>query len=108
MTWLRLIAQQLGYPPTLPKTINEDTQSCIAWAFGDRSGKGSRHIALKLRYAKDVAEKGEISAQRCPTDQMLADILTTPGARGCRARANGAFFPSPPRGGIFKRYIDAI
>ena len=58
--------------------VSEDNQSCISWAKGDGSSKRSKHIELKYRYSKEVEEKGEIKIQCCPTDEMLADILTKP------------------------------
>ena len=78
--WLRRILLKLGFPQTAPTIVKEDNQACIFWVIGDASSKRSKHIELKYHYAKDMAEKKEVALEYCPTDQMLADILTKPPA----------------------------
>ena len=70
--------EKLGYTQKSPTKINEDNQSCIAWVYDDGSTKRAKHIALKYHYSKDMAAKGEIKVEYCPTADMIADIMTKP------------------------------
>jgi hypothetical protein len=36
----------------------------------------SKHIDIKLHFVREVLNKGQIVLRYCPTNQMLADILT--------------------------------
>lgn len=77
-SWLRRVMTQLGHPQNVAAAINEGNQPCIAWAYSDGSSKRAKRIALRHHCSKDMAQKGEIKLQHCPTDRMLADMLTKP------------------------------
>ena len=76
--WLRRILLKLGFPQMDPTVVKEDNQACISWVTGDASSERSKHIELKNHYSKDMSEKKEVTFKYCPTDKMLADILTKP------------------------------
>ena len=38
----------------------------------------TKHIKLKFYFIKQFFDDGEFELQYCPTDQMIADILTKP------------------------------
>jgi hypothetical protein len=42
------------------------------------SGKRTRHINIRYYFVKDRIDNGELRVEYCPTEEMLADILTKP------------------------------
>lgn len=37
-----------------------------------------KHINVRYHYIRDVITRGDVSVSYCPTQQLLADILTKP------------------------------
>jgi len=63
----------------LPPMILEDNMSTIDMIKNGRSKTDrTRHIAIRRHVAVDKITKGEILIQHCPTEEMVADILTKP------------------------------
>jgi hypothetical protein len=42
------------------------------------AGKRSRHLNNRLFFVKDQKEKGNLSIQYCPTDEMIGNYMTKP------------------------------
>jgi hypothetical protein len=42
------------------------------------AGKRSRHLNIRLFFVKDQKEKGILTIQYCPTDEMIGDFMTKP------------------------------
>jgi hypothetical protein len=42
------------------------------------AGKRSRHLNIRYFFVADQKEKGNISIEYCPTDQMIGDYMTKP------------------------------
>ncbi|KXJ73441.1 hypothetical protein RP20_CCG015856 [Aedes albopictus] len=40
--------------------------------------KRSKHIDTKFHFVKHLAERNEINVTYCPTETMIADVLTKP------------------------------
>ena len=38
----------------------------------------TRHVAIRYYWVKDRVDAGEVEVVYCPTDDMIADILTKP------------------------------
>ena len=66
----------IGSPITGPITIFEDNESCISLASNDITTSKSKHIGIKYHYIRDLIKQSSIDIIWCPTDDMLADILT--------------------------------
>jgi hypothetical protein len=60
----------------LPLTINEDNQGCQAVAEKSINNPRTKHINIKYHWIKDKITDGTIKIQYCPTDKMIADVLT--------------------------------
>jgi hypothetical protein len=60
--------------------VYQDNQSAMLLAKNGRSssGKRTRHINIRYFFVKDRIKKGHMTLEYCPTEQMLADILTKP------------------------------
>lgn len=57
--------------------IHEDNQSCLNLVNGEeRLSDRSKHIDTRFHFVKDYIKQSMIKCQYCPTDDMLADILT--------------------------------
>jgi hypothetical protein len=59
--------------------IYQDNQSTIAMVSnGSSKSDRTRHINIRYFWTKERVDKGDISIQYCPTNDMIADILTKP------------------------------
>lgn len=79
--WLRGLTEELGYDQS-EVSIGCDSQSAICLAknnvFHDRTKHVavSKHVALKMSFARDMIEAGEVEVQKVHTSNNLADMLT--------------------------------
>ena len=58
--------------------VFQDNQSTIAMATNSKASRRSKHIEVKYHYVRDAAERQIIKIKYCPTERMLADIMTKP------------------------------
>lgn len=67
-----------GY--SMDKSINiyEDNQNCIKILNDKKSYLRTKHLDVKLKFSQDIINTKLIQIQYCPTEDMLADILTKP------------------------------
>lgn len=78
LSWLKKLMVDLGEDVTSPIPTYEDNQSCIRLVENGKIEKRSKHIATKYFYVRDLQEQQQIILKYCPTEFMLADILTKP------------------------------
>ena len=72
----RQLLAEIGFPQSEPTTIFADNQAAIAMVKSKVSGATTRHIKLHHHYIRELAEAKEIKLEYCPTEQMIADIMT--------------------------------
>lgn len=78
--WLKRLLTDLG--ENLPNvTMNEDNQSCLKMLDSEKFSNRTKHIATRFHFAKDLKQTGAIKYNYCPTELMLADLLTKPLSR---------------------------
>ena len=59
--------------------LYEDSKSVIAMANNGRSySDKTRHIKIHHYFVKQYLDNGEFTLKYCPTEDMIADILTKP------------------------------
>jgi hypothetical protein len=77
--WARYFLQAQGYDMD-PSLVYQDNISAILLETNGKasSTKRTKHIKVKYFYVKDKIDKGEITLEHCPTDQMWTDINTKP------------------------------
>ena len=75
---LRRLLSSIGKPAENATMIYEDNQSAIKLVNADRVTRRSKHIETRHHYVRELQQKQEISVQYCPTEHMIADILTKP------------------------------
>lgn len=75
---LRMLVDELGSPPSAPTLIFEDNQPALRLMAGAVPSDATRHIAIRHFLIRDSVEQGSIKLEYCPTDVMVADVLTKP------------------------------
>jgi len=58
--------------------IREDNQSAIAIAKNSVFHARTKHIDVKIHFVKEALSDGSIELIYCPTEQMVADLLSKP------------------------------
>lgn len=76
--WLQNILLDLNRSEIDPITIYEDNQSCMKLIQNQKISNRSKHIDIKYFYIRDLIDKNSIHIEYCPSDNMVADIMTKP------------------------------
>ncbi|CAB4027048.1 Hypothetical predicted protein [Paramuricea clavata] len=80
--WLRQLMKDLQMDCTTATTIYEDNQGAIAMSRNPVLHKRTKHIDIKYHFIREKTQDGTIELKYCPTNEMLADILTKPLSKG--------------------------
>ena len=73
-----LLLESVGYK-LAPATMYQDNMSTMRLAENGRSNSDiTKHIKLRYFFIKQYLDSGEFELVHCPTDMMIADILTKP------------------------------
>ena len=57
-------------------TLHEDNQSTISLAKNQHSHGRTKHVDIKYHFICDMVQSGRIKLLYCPSENMLADMLT--------------------------------
>ena len=76
--WFKMLLEDFNCQQTEPIIVNEDNQSCIRLASDEKSVNRSKHIDIKFHFIRDMVANNEIKLVYCPTEDMVADVLTKP------------------------------
>ena len=76
--WMRKLNSDLGNEQSQPTVILEDNQSAIAMAKNPQYHGRSKHINIKFHFVRVQVSNDKICLKYCPTEDMLADMLTKP------------------------------
>src|SRR5437667_7876310 len=76
MIWLQYLLQDLGMSKYEPKVLFCDNQGAISLAKNPTHHAKTKHVDVQLHFIRDHVEKGTIKIEYCPTEDMLADIMT--------------------------------
>ena len=74
--WLRKLLADVGFVQEGATTIMCDNQGCIALAKNPTHHSRTKHIDVQHHFIREKLESGEISLEYCPTEDMVADVLT--------------------------------
>jgi hypothetical protein len=61
-----------------PFEINEDNQSVMKMIQSEKIDKKPKHMSTKIFFVKDLQDTGDNKLKYCPTESMVADMLTKP------------------------------
>ncbi|TPX34263.1 hypothetical protein SeLEV6574_g08307 [Synchytrium endobioticum] len=76
--WSQQLLGELGRGRNEPTTILEDNNGCKQLAVHPTTTSRTKHIDIKYHFIRDLVVKKMVSVERCPTTEMIADILTKP------------------------------
>lgn len=74
--WLRSLLTQVFYPLHDPTTLFSDNQSAIALTKDQQYHARTKHIDIRYHFIRWVVNEGTFRLVYCPTDDMVADVLT--------------------------------
>ena len=74
--WLRRLTGELFGPNEEPTTLYCDNQAAITLATTDNFHARTKHIDIRYHFIRHKVETGAFKLIYCPTDDMVADILT--------------------------------
>ena len=62
----------------VPTIVIEDNQGAIAMSRNPVTHSRTKQIDIHFHYVQEAIKEGEVTVHYCPTEEMLADILTKP------------------------------
>ena len=75
-TWLRSLLESLGFTKSKATKLYEDNHGAIALTKNPKIHSRTKHIDIKYHYIREAVEKKDNELVYCPTDKMVADMLT--------------------------------
>ena len=78
LVWLRRLLSDIGEVFQDPTVLYEDNQGAISVANNPIIHARTKHIDIRYHFVREKVEDGTIQLKYCPTDEMIADILTKP------------------------------
>ena len=74
--FLRQLLMNLGMQIKKATEMMEDNKGCVALASNAMTTNKTKHINVKFHFVRDLVKDGTIAMTWCPTENMMADILT--------------------------------
>jgi len=87
---LRAFLGEITRPPSTPMPLHCDNQSAIALSKDGQFHARTKHIDLRFHFIRETVANGDIDIVYCPTQTMVADILTKPLNRGKTGEHTGS------------------
>jgi len=72
--------------------VYEDNQGAIALAKNPVYRQRCKHVDVKFHFVRSVIKEGRINLEYCPTDDMVADVLTKPATKFKLMKFNSFMF----------------
>lgn len=76
--WLRQLLEEMNEHFSGPTLIYEDNQGCIEMVRDGKFSFKTKHIDTKYKMIRDLVKKEIIDCEYCPTEEMIADLMTKP------------------------------
>lgn len=77
LLWIRKLMADVGEPAS-KILLYEDNQSAIRQLESERLERRSKHVDTKFQFTKDLVQQGVLTVIYCPSEHMVADMLTKP------------------------------
>ena len=74
--WVRSLPVDVGLQQEEPSTIFEDNQGAIELSKNPKFHNRTKHIDISFHFIREQVNLKVISVKYCPTEDMLADIMT--------------------------------
>ena len=83
VVWLmKLLITDLKSTSQKPTVLMEDNQGAISIAKNPVAHARTKHIDIRYHYIREAVQNGTINLCFCPSENMIADLLTKPLPRG--------------------------
>ena len=79
----------------MPALIFEDNHGAIALANNPVNHQRSKHIDIRYHFIRIEVANGKIVLNYCPTNDMVADVMTKPATKFKLARFKSFLFGVP-------------
>ena len=76
MMYLKKLVEALELQVELPMLVECDNKATVDLVNGHSASGGTKHIDVRLMYARELKEAGVIKIQWIPTEKNEADIFT--------------------------------
>lgn len=76
--WIQRLLSDLNETVQKPFVVFEDNQSCLKMIASEKFSNRSKHIDTKYHFVKDYVANKIVTCKYCPTEEMVADLLTKP------------------------------
>ena len=74
--WLRNLVAEICAPITTPTPLHCDNQGAIALTHNNKFHPRMKHINICYHFIREAVQNDHILLSYCPTDAMVADVLT--------------------------------
>ena len=74
--WLRRLLDDIGCSESVPTVIYEDNNGAIDLSRNAKHHTRTKHIDISYHFTREKVQSGEVSIVYCPTDEMVADVMT--------------------------------
>jgi len=107
MMFLQKIVESLELQVELPMIIECDNKGAVDLVNGHPTSGGTKHIDVRLMYARELKEAGIIKVRWIPTEDNEADILTKNTDSVTFIRHSGKFMHEVPseQGGVLEHEL---
>jgi len=76
--WINRLLKDFNQHVAEPMLIYEDNQNCVRLLKNERSSLRTKHIDVKYNFVRDLYHSKELDVKYCPSQFMVADLLTKP------------------------------
>ena len=76
--WLRRLLTDINFGTDYPTVIYEDNQGAIDLSKNPKHHSRVKHIDIAYHFSRERVASNEIDVIYCPTDRMIADVMTKP------------------------------
>ena len=78
VVWIRNLLKELREKDQRATIIFEDNQASIKISENPVHHPRTKHISTKYHFTREMIKNGQVQLQFCPTEMMIADVLTKP------------------------------
>jgi hypothetical protein len=76
LLWIKQLLEEIGMTVNDPLTVHQDNQSTMAIAMNPIQHQRVKHMDVKAHFIRDHIDKKDVELIYCPTEDMIADVLT--------------------------------
>ena len=81
LIWISSLLNGLNFKQDEPTILNEDNQGTISLSTNPKNQAKTKHIDIEFHFIREKIKNCEIQLEYCPSEDMIADMLTKPFGR---------------------------